>query len=187
MERCAQKKWLPSRNNLRTSPAITYGSGRHFWRLSLPYYVQLSKRQQSVRFAPLPAGLEEIREVTQRQLRDALRRARRMQELDAKPNVVVEAQRYADALAQHPELTRTQLAEALGVSRVRVFQMLSILNLPAPVIEFILENDTAEYRAILTERRLRPLTHLEGEAEQVRGFGQLLAGTGGRSAVLSHA
>ena len=112
--------------------------------------------------------------MTQRQLRDAVRAARKKQELDAKPNLVVEAQRYAEILARNPELTKTQVADALGVSRIRVFQMLSILKLPHAILDFIRKHDSPEYKAVFTERRLRPVTQVADQTEQLRQFRKLI-------------
>jgi len=140
----------------------------------LPYHLQLEDRYQTVQFDPALAPLQDLRTVTQRQLRDALRAARKEKELDAKPNLVVEARRYADTLSRNPELTKTQLADALGVSRIRVFQMVSVLKLPHAILDFILNHDSPEYKAIFTERRLRPLTQIADETEQVSRFRGLL-------------
>jgi hypothetical protein len=144
----------------------------------LPYYIQLDERLQTVQFGPLPRGLEEARTITQRQLRDVLRAARREQELDAKPNLVVEAQRYADILGRNPELTKGRVAAELGVSRIRVYQMLSVLKLPHAILDFILGQDTPEAREVLTERRLRPLTQVKDAHQQLVLFRQLLQGGG---------
>jgi len=139
-----------------------------------------------VQFGSLPAGLQEVRKVTQRQLRDVLRAARREQELEAKPNLVVEAHRYADMLDRNPELTKGRVAAELGVSRIRLYQMLNVLKLPHPIIEFILSADTAEARELLTERRLRPLTQAKGVSQQLALFRQLLQETGLSSAPEAH-
>jgi len=163
---------------LRVDVPRTYGFRPRFWRLSLPYQILLKGRLQNVEFGPLPSCLQDIRTVTQRQLRDALRAARKEKELAAKPNIVVEAMRYADVLARNPELSRTQVAEALGVSRIRVFQVLSILGLPNAIVRYTLDNDAPEYRSVLTERRLRPLTQLTEKADQLAAFRQLLSEVG---------
>ena len=171
-------KWLPRCNSLRVDVPTTYDFLPRFWRLSLPYQILLRGRSQNVEFSPLLSRLQDIRTVPQRQLRDALRAARKEKELDAKPNIVVEASRYADVLARNPGLSRTQVAEALGVSRIRVFQVLSILDLPNAILRSALDNDTPEYRSVLTERRLRPLTQLTEEADQLAAFRQLLSEAG---------
>jgi len=140
----------------------------------LPYYIQLDERLQTVQFRPLPRGLEEARTITQRQLRDALRAARREHELDTKPNLVVEAQRYADLLDRNPELTKGRVAAELGVSRIRIYQMLNVLNLPQAILEFIVGHDTPEAKEFLTERRLRPLVQLKDASQQLALFRRLL-------------
>jgi hypothetical protein len=135
-----------------------------------------------VQFGPLPTRLQDVRKVTQRQLRDLLRAARREQELDAKPNLVVEAQRYADILVRNPELTKGRVAAELGVSRIRLYQMLNVLKLPHPILEFILSADTPEARELLTERRLRPLTQAKDTSQQLALFRHLLQEAGLASA-----
>ena len=87
-----------------------------------------------------------MRKVTQRQLRNALQGARRGQDLDDKPNVVQQALHYAEILARNPELTKTQLARELGVSRIRVYQVLTILKLSPEILTFMLEHDTCPSR-----------------------------------------
>ncbi len=88
---------------------------------------------------------------------------------------MVAAQRYADALNQHPLTTKTQLAELLGVSRVWVYRMLNLLKLAPPILNFILlAHDSPELRKFLSERRLRPLTRMKSEAEQVEAFRELV-------------
>ena len=139
----------------------------------MPYYVQLEGRYQGIHFGEHPPGLEGLRTVSQRQLRDALRIARREREANAKSNVVRQALQYAEILARHPELTKTQLARGLGISRIRVYQVLNILKLSPAILEFILEHDTQEYRAVLTERRLRSLTTVRDLARQRELFRQL--------------
>jgi hypothetical protein len=119
--------------------------------------------------------------ISQRQLRDTLRTARRDQDLDDKPNVVARALRYADILGQHPELTKTELAAELGISRIRLYQTLNVLKLPHPILEFISTNDSPEYRTLFTERRLRPLTQITDEVEQTKLFGHMLRQIGPRS------
>lgn len=57
---------------------------------------------------------------------------------------------------QTPELLRRfhvkRLVE-LGISRIRLFQMLNLLGLPDTVLDFIAAHDSPEHKAVLTERR----------------------------------
>ena len=140
----------------------------------MPYCVQLEGRYQGIHFGEHPPGLEDLRTVSQRRLRDALRFARREEELDGKPNVVQQALHYADILARNPELTKAQLARELGVSRIRVYQALNILKLSPAILRFILAHDTPESRAVLTERRLRSLTAIRDHTRQLEEFRHLV-------------
>jgi len=49
-------------------------------------------------------------------------------------------------------LTQSELAEKLGISRVRVSQYLSLLKLPQEKIEYVLTNGQTE---MITEKQLR--------------------------------
>ena len=140
----------------------------------MPYCVQLEGRYQGIHFGEHPPGLENHRTVSQRQLRDALRIARREREAKAKSNVVRQALQYAEILARNPELTKTQLARELGVSRIRLYQVLNILKLSPAILTSVLEHDTPESRAILTERRLRPLTAVRDHKKQLELFRKLM-------------
>ena len=91
---------------------------------------------------------------------------------------MTEALRYADILARSPELTKSQLARDLRISRIRLFQILSILKLPEPILEFISSHDSPEQKAALTERRLRPLTQVEHETQQLAQSRELLQQAG---------
>jgi hypothetical protein len=115
-----------------------------------------------------------MRKVTQRKLRDATRTARREAELADQPDIATKARRYADTLARNPKLTKSQLARDLGISRIRLFQVLNLLKLPDAVLESIASHDSPECKTVLTERRLRPLTQLDTEAEQLARFSELL-------------
>jgi len=72
--------------------------------------------------------------------------------------------------------TYAQAAEILGVSRQRVYQLVSLVTkLPDEVKEFLLRNDDPEMARIFTERRLRPLTQMVERDDQVACFRELLA------------
>ena len=172
--RRSHPRCLPSRNNLRVSSSTGCDLLTPFWRLSLPYYLQLEERRQTVQFGPMLTRLQDLRKVTRRQLRDATRAARREAKMADQPDVATQARRYADTLARNPALTKSQLARDLGISRVRLFQVLNLLKLPDPVLDYIAAHDSSEHKAILTERRLRSLTQADTEAEQLAQFRELL-------------
>jgi len=59
-----------------------------------------------------------------------------------------------DRMMKEEKLSQSALAEKLGVSRVRVYQYMSLLKLPQKKIEYILKNGKQE---MITERHLRPV------------------------------
>lgn len=69
---------------------------------------------------------------------------------------------------------RAELARRFGVSRARVTQIMSILNLPAPVVD-ALSTTFPDEKSRVTERRLRAILSLPTEQEQSRAFEELRA------------
>jgi hypothetical protein len=61
---------------------------------------------------------------------------------------------------------KADIARRYGVSRARVTQILNILRLPEPVLDFLAELPP-DSRAFCTERRLRPILNLPTMAAQV--------------------
>ena len=89
---------------------------------------------------------------------------------------LLEARRYADILQSDPFVkTQADLAREMGVSRVRITQVMSLLRL-APEIQVQLLRLT-DQRAIrfFSENRLRPLTQITDPAQQLSEFQKLLA------------
>lgn len=87
-----------------------------------------------------------------------------------------EARRYAAILEGDPFVkTQADLAREMGVSRVRITQVMSLLRL-APAIQDQLLRLT-DQRAIhfFSENRLRPLTQIDDPKRQVEEFKKLLA------------
>jgi len=78
-------------------------------------------------------------------------------------------------LIQDNSLTKAELAAILGVSRARVTQLLNILKLPSPVINFIEKNKSnIEINSILTERKLRPLTIINDIEKCIEKFNEII-------------
>ena len=89
---------------------------------------------------------------------------------------LLEARRYAAILERDPFVkTQADLARELGVSRVRITQVMSLLRL-APAIQDQLLRLT-DQRAIrfFSENRLRPLMQIEDPVRQLEEFRKLLA------------
>lgn len=89
---------------------------------------------------------------------------------------LLEAKRYASIL-QHDPVVKTQadLAREMGVSRVRITQVMSLLRLAPEIQEHLLRLEDQQVIRFFRERRLRPLVQIEDPMRQVEEFQKLLA------------
>jgi hypothetical protein len=71
--------------------------------------------------------------------------------------------------------TQTDVAAALGLSRARITQIINLLKLPRPIIEFLADCRDPAILDHFTERRLRPLTRLANDKQKLDEFGRMLA------------
>jgi len=92
---------------------------------------------------------------------------RRIKPLRTYRNPVFLAREWRKALESGEYASQTALALKLGVSRVRVTQVLNLLRLSASTIDRIASLGDPLSSPIVTERKLRPLVSLT-EAEQKR-------------------
>lgn len=76
---------------------------------------------------------------------------KRQKRVDDYINPVALAKKY-QKMIQAENLTQTQLATKLGISRVRITQYLNLLKLPKPKQEFVLRYGDEK---LITERSLR--------------------------------
>ncbi len=74
---------------------------------------------------------------------------------------------------------QADLARRFDLSRARVTQILGILKLPAPVVDY-LSSLFHDERAKYNERELRRILALPTEAEQVKAFDELRQQVSGR-------
>ena len=86
-----------------------------------------------------------------------------------------EARRYAGILKSDPVVkTQADLAREMGVSRVRVTQVLNLLRLASEVQERLLRLEDQKAIRFFSEHRLRPLIQIEDPKRQVREFEKML-------------
>lgn len=86
-----------------------------------------------------------------------------------------QALQFKKRLDANPGMTQADLAEELGISRVRVTQILNLLRLAPEIQERILSMPPATAkRAVVSENRLRNLVGIRDQALQVRNFMSLL-------------
>ena len=140
----------------------------------MPYFIQLQGKYQKVSFDCPPPGAPGKRVLSSRGLRDAERAERKLQRLESTPNVVHQARRYTEELHRRQPIAKSQLADELGVSRVRLYQMLRLLELPKPILDYLESADSPEQREFFTERRLRPLTETKDASDQMAMFREMM-------------
>ncbi len=163
--------WLPKCNDLRIVLPNTYKTKPLFYRLKLPYFIQLDDKFQTITFDAKPSGLGDERIVSKRQLRDCIRAERKF---NGKANIVDKAKAYAEVVNRNPQMTKSQIAEQLGFSRIHLYRILNLLNLAPEIINFIQLHNSPAYREIFTERRLRKLCLIKKDDEQLCQFRDII-------------
>jgi len=89
---------------------------------------------------------------------------------------LLEARRYASLLQRDPFVkTQADLAREMGVSRVRITQVMSLLRLAPEVQEQLLRLTDQQAIRFFSENRLRPLTQINDPQRQLEEFQKLLA------------
>jgi hypothetical protein len=88
---------------------------------------------------------------------------------------LLEALRYSGLLKNDPFVkTQADLARELGVSRVRITQVMNLLKLAPEVQEQLLRLEDTKAVRFFSERRLRPLIQIEDPNRQAREFQMML-------------
>jgi hypothetical protein len=86
------------------------------------------------------------------------------------PNPIKLGFQFVQYLKEHLT-TYDELAAMSGVSKARICQMVALYKrLPAPITDYLMNNDEPEVLKYFTERRLRPLTLLATDDEKLRTF-----------------
>ena len=89
---------------------------------------------------------------------------------------LLEARRYASILQRDPFVkTQADLAREMGVSRVRITQVMSLLRLAPEVQEQLLRLTDQPAIRFFSENRLRPPTQIADPARQLAEFRKLLS------------
>lgn len=89
-----------------------------------------------------------------------------------RPPIVPVAFEFRRLLETGEVRNRAELARRFGMSRARVTQIMGILDLPAPIVDY-LASLFHEEKCVFTERQLRRIRGLPTEEEQVRAFEEL--------------
>ncbi|MBU0597088.1 hypothetical protein KKA94_02915 [Patescibacteria group bacterium] len=93
---------------------------------------------------------------------------------EKKRSPLLEALKYADVLQEPSVETFSQVGMRFNVSRARVSQMLSLLNLNESIKEYICSIDDAQKHNFFTERKLRNIAIIKDKKEQNSRFRKLI-------------
>ncbi len=118
------------------------------WWQAFPVYKALGGRRVAFQWARSPAAVEPVY-----------------------TSPLLEAKRYSVILNNDPFVkTQSNLARELGVSRVRITQVMNLLRLAPGVQEQLLRIEDQKAIRFFSERRLRPLVQIEDPERQVLEF-----------------
>jgi hypothetical protein len=134
-----------------------------------PYYTRCFEKRTFFVCGKKPAELAEFARITARQWQTYRTHLKR-------ENPILIGLRYLKAFEQESVTSYAKAAQVLGVSRIRVYQLTSLVTKLSPQIKDILAGtEDPVLLRFFTERRLRPLTMLSDAEVQMAQFGELLA------------
>ncbi|MCK4789908.1 MAG: ParB/RepB/Spo0J family partition protein [Desulfobacteraceae bacterium] len=87
---------------------------------------------------------------------------------------LAEALTYAEALNNPAILSQARVGAIFGVSRARVCQVLSLLNLDESIKKYLLAIEDPKEHNFFSERKLRQIALIKDKKTQTRKFGNLV-------------
>ena len=98
----------------------------------------------------------------------------------SRENPILIGLRYLKVFEQESITSYAKAAQVLGVSRIRVYQLTSLVTkLPSEIIDFLLKNNDPAVLRHFTERRLRPLIAIPSKKAQLAQFREMVEAAGG--------
>ncbi len=91
-----------------------------------------------------------------------------------KTNPILQALEFQEILANKEVKSKNELAKKIGLSRVRVTQIMNLLKLNPQIIQQICAIVNPVVFNSLTERRLRPLIRIKDKNTQIAVFRKIL-------------
>jgi len=149
--------WLRSYQTKRTISSA---------KIKLPVYLQFVRQQLVIMHGQPPYNIRTAERITERILREAKPKVWR-------PSPIDQATEYARVLSEPSVVSKSQVAQRFGVSRVRVHQMLNLLNLDDSILEYLGSIKDADEHNYFTEHRLRRIASLKDSQEQIAKFNEL--------------
>lgn len=135
----------------------------------MPFYTRCYERRPCFVRGDKPKELAEIARITERQWASYQTHIQR-------ESPILTGLRYLKVFEQESVTSYAKAAAILGVSRVRVFQLASLVTkLPKEITDYLVQNnDNTDIRRHFTERRLRPLVSLPTQDDQITQFKEML-------------
>ena len=152
--------WLPVPEIERTIIASA--------KLKIPIFIQYSRQKLSIIEGDPPYGLKTDRRITQALLREA-------KPITRNPSPLEEALRYLEVSKEPSIVSRAQVGSRFGVSRVRVCQILGLLDLDESIQKYLLSIEDSKAHNFFTERKLRPIAVIKDRNEQITRFRELVS------------
>jgi len=82
--------------------------------------------------------------------------------------------KYAEVFAEPSIITKAQIGDRFGISRARISQVMSLLELDESIQAYLLSIDDASEHNYFTERKLRPIALLKDKNDQKATFNKLM-------------
>lgn len=136
-------------------------------KVKFPIYLQFIKQSLTIVFGEPPYNLKTGQRITRRLLREA-------KSIIRKPSPLEEALKYAEVLKEPSIVSKAQVGERFGISRARVCQILSLLELDKSIQKYLLSIQDVKEHNFFTERKLSPITIIKNRNEQIRKFRELV-------------
>ncbi len=137
--------------------------------VDIPMYFIFQDRKQRIVAGTPPVRLNKRHTLTKAALKANL-------PIEKKPSPLLLAMKYRSVLDEPSVDILSEVAMRCGVSRARVSQGLSLLNLDENIQKYLMNIEDPKEHNFWTERRLRPIAMIEDQEEQKHQFRKLLAG-----------
>ena len=130
------------------------------------YFIFNKDKRLEIREGKSPYGISTDKRITRRLLKEH-------RPVVCKPNPISIALKYRRIYNEAEYQSMEKVAQEFGVSRVRIHQMLNLLNLDQRIVDYIISITNPRQNNFWTERRLREIAKLPKE-KQYKKFQKIL-------------